>query len=109
VDNEKNIIADVENYIRQGGGEYREWYIGLADNPIDPIIEAYRFRKVQSHRFTYIETISHDVAQAVADYFVNVCGTDGNLSKTIQANPCRSVYLYKKAEQLHSCETPIEV
>ncbi len=42
MNNEKHIIAQIEAYIRQGGGEYGDWFIGLADNPIDPIMEVSR-------------------------------------------------------------------
>ncbi|MGD0551948.1 MAG: hypothetical protein ABSB25_04775 [Sedimentisphaerales bacterium] len=106
---EKHIIAQIEAYIRQGGGEYGDWYIGLADNPIDPIIEAYRLHKVQNHRFTYIETVSHQAAKAAADYFLNVCGTDGNLSDTDTSRPCRALYIYKKAADLIFSESAIPV
>jgi hypothetical protein len=94
---EKSIITQIEAYIRQGGGEYGDWYIGLAENPIDPITEAYRLHKVQNHRFTYLETVSHQAAKAVADYFVNVCGTDGNRNEIDTSRPCRALYIYKKA------------
>ena len=97
---EKNIIAQIEKYICEGGGEYGDWYIGLADNPIDPITEAFRLHKVQNRRFTYIETISHQAAKAVADYFLNVCCTDGNLSDIDESRPCRALYIYKKAVNL---------
>ena len=100
MDNEKHIIAQIEAYIRQGGGEYGDWYIGLANNPIDPITEASRLHKVQNHRFTYIETISHQVAKSVADYFLNVCGTDGDLSDIDAIRTCRALYIYKKAANL---------
>ncbi len=95
--NEKHIIAQIEAYIRQGGGEYGDWYIGLANNPIDPITEASRLHKVQNRRFTYIETISHQVAKSVADYFLDVCGTDGDLSDIDTRHTCRALYIYKKA------------
>jgi hypothetical protein len=98
--NEKHIIAQIEAYIRQGGGEYGDWYIGLANDPIDPITEASRLNKVQNRRFTYIETISHQTAKAVADYFLDICGTDGNLSDIDAARPCRAIYIYKKAANL---------
>jgi hypothetical protein len=94
---EKQIIAQIETYIRQGGGEYSGWYIGLADNPLDPITEAFRLNKVQNHRFTYIETVSHDTAKAVADYFVNTCGIDGNISEIDTGD---ALYVYKKAEPI---------
>jgi hypothetical protein len=97
---EKNIIAQIETYIRQGGGGYGDWYIGLADDPIDPITEAYRLHKAQNQRFAYIETVSHQAAKAAADYFLNVRGTDGNLSDIDSSRPCRAIYIYKKAADL---------
>jgi hypothetical protein len=106
VSNEKQIITQIETYIRQGGGEYSDWYVGLADNPLDPITEAFRLQKVQNHRFTYIETLSHDIAKAVADYFINVCGTDGDISET---KTCDALYVYKKAEHHVVPETALPV
>ena len=103
---EKHIIAQIETYIRQGGGEYSDWYIGLADNPLDPVTEAFRLHKVQNHRFTYIETISHDIAKSIADYFINVCGTDGNIS---EIDTCDALYVYKKAEHLVASETALPI
>jgi hypothetical protein len=103
---EKKIIAQIETYIRQGGGEYRNWYIGMADNPIGPVTEAFRLNKVQNHRFTYIETLSHDIATTVADYFINVCGTDGNISET---KTCDALYVYKKAEHIVRPDTALPV
>jgi hypothetical protein len=96
----KNIIAEIETYIRQRGGVYGDWYIGLADNPIDPITEAFRLNKVQSRFFTYIETVSHKTAKAVADHFLNVCGTDGNICDIDEIRPRRALYIYKKALNL---------
>jgi hypothetical protein len=109
VGNEKHIIAQIEAYIRQGGGEYGAWFIGLADNPIDPIMEVTRLHKVQNHRFTYIETVSPQVAKAVADYFLNVCGIDGNLCDIDTNHLCRAIYVYKKALQLIASETAVPV
>jgi hypothetical protein len=103
---EKQIIAQIETYIRQGGGEYGDWYIGLADNPIAPIMEVTRLHKVQNHRFAYIETISHDIAKAAADYFLKVCGTDGDISDIVDSD---AIYVYKKAEHLVDSETAVPV
>ncbi len=103
--NQKYIIEQMETYIRQRGGEYEDWFIGLADNPIAPIAEVSRLHKVQNHKFTYIETISGEVAKEVADYFINSCGMDGNISETEKDGACRALYLYKKADRLATCET----
>jgi hypothetical protein len=109
MNNEKHIIAQIEAYIRQGGGEYGDWYLGLADNPIDPITEAYRLHKVQNQRFTYIETVSHEAAKTVADYFLNVCGIDGDPGEIDTDPPCRALYIYKKAVNTVDSESVIPV
>jgi hypothetical protein len=109
VGSEKHIIAQIEGYIRQGGGEYGDWYIGLADNPIDPIREVTRLHKVQNHMFTYIETASHQAAKAVVEYFVNVCGTDGNIRDIDTNRLCQALYIYKKAPNLVASKTAIQV
>jgi hypothetical protein len=107
VGDQKDIIEQMETYIRQGGGGYGDWFVGLADNPIAPITEASRLRKVQNHRFAYVETMSGEVAKAVADYFIDACGVDGNISETEKEGCCRAIYLYKKAGHLVTCETGI--
>jgi hypothetical protein len=106
---EKQIIAQIEAYIHQGGGEYGDWFIGLADNPIDPVMEVTRLHKVQNHRFSYIETVSHQIARAVADYFVNTCGTDGNIREIDAGKPCQSIYVYKKTERIAAHESALPV
>ena len=98
----KQIIEEVDAYIREGGGQYRDWFVEITDNPIDPIDEASLLHKVERYRFMYIETISPQVAKAVADYFVNVLGTDGNLSERETGKNCRALYVYKKALHLVS-------
>ena len=102
---QRHIIEQIETCIRQGGGGYRDWFIGLADNPITPIAEVSRLGKVQNHRFTYIETVSHEVAREAADYFISVCGMDGDISETQKNAACRALYLYKKAESLVASQT----
>jgi hypothetical protein len=98
-------MEQIETYIRQGGGGYGDWFIGMAYNPIDPITEASRLHRVQSHRFSYIETISQEVARAVAEYFINVCGTDGDIIEEERDDACRALYVYKKTKHLVACET----
>jgi hypothetical protein len=109
MNDEKNIIAQIETYICEGGGEYGDWYIGLADNPIDPIMEVTKLHKVQNHMFTYIETISHQVAKFVSDYFLKVCGTDGDLSDIDTSRPRRALYIYKKTANLILSESAVAV
>ena len=97
---QEQIINEIETYIREGGGEYEDWYVGLTDDPFEPINEALLLQKVQGERLSYIETSSPQIAQAVADYFVNLCGTDGNLSTKEINRACNSLYVYKKATHL---------
>ena len=97
---QKQIIDEIEAYICQGGGEYEDWYVGVADNPLDPIDEAMLFHKIQNHTFLYIETVSPQVANAVFDYFVNTQGTDGIVSEKEINRFCQALYVYKKALHL---------
>jgi hypothetical protein len=105
MDGQKQIIDEIEAYISQGGGEYQDWYVGMTNNPIDPLTEASLLHKVENHRFMYIETISQQVAKAVADYFVNVLGTDGNLNDEEKDGACQALYVYKKAVHLVGYKT----
>jgi hypothetical protein len=107
VGDQKHVIEEVETYIRQGGGGYGDWFIGLADDPIAPITEVSRLHKVQNHRFVYVETMTGEVAKAVIDYFIDACGMDGNISEKERDGSCRALYLYKKADHLVACETGI--
>ena len=100
MDNAKQTIDHVETYIREGGGKYSDWFVGVGDNPIGPITEATLHHKVQSHRFMYVEMISPQATKKVADYFVNVQGTDGNFNGKQACNVCKAVYVYKKAAHL---------
>lgn len=97
---QEQIINEIETYIREGGGEYEDWYVGLTDDPFEPITEALLLHKVQGQRLTYIETASPQIAQTVVDYFINLCGTDGNLKTSDISRACNSLYIYKKATHL---------
>lgn len=97
---QKQIINEIETYICQGGGEYEDWYIGITDNPMEPVNEALLLQKIQGGKLAYIETSSPQIAWAVADYFVNLCGTDGNLNMEGISRVCNSLYVYKKATHL---------
>ena len=94
---QKQIIKEIETYIREGGGEYEGWYVGITDNPMEPVNDALLLQKIQGERLVYIETSSPQVAWNVADYFVNLCGTDGNIRTNEINRACNSIYVYKKA------------
>jgi hypothetical protein len=94
---QEQIIDEIMAYIHRGGGKYQDWFVGITDNPISPIDEALLSHEVDNHRFIYLETISQQVATAAADYFVNVLGTDGNLSKDNRGKKCHALYVYKKS------------
>ncbi len=94
------IIDQIENYIREGGGEYRDWYVGLADDPIHPVGETLLHHRVQGRMLTYIETTSPHAAQTVANHFVRLLGTDGDPDRKRTDGTCNSLYVYKKAVHL---------
>ena len=93
-------MDEIKTYIRMGGGEYEDWFIGLADNPMDPINEALLFHRIQSHLFLYIETVSTQLATNVVNYFIITLGTDGFISKQRIQKGYKALYVYKKAVNL---------
>ena len=97
---QKQVIDEIETYMRLGGGEYEDWYVGITDSPLEPFTEAILYQKVQSEMFLFIETSSPNIAQAVADYFINGCGTDGCIDLNKTNRDQSSLYVYKKAVHL---------
>jgi hypothetical protein len=94
--NEKNTIWEIETYIREGGGQYGDWYVGMADDPLRAVEETFRLHRVQNERFMYIEAESETAAAATVNHFVNCCGTGGRAAETGAHGQPRAIYVYKQ-------------
>jgi hypothetical protein len=88
------IIAEIDAYIRKGGGAYRSWYVGIASDPRERLFSDHGVKE-KSDYWIYREATSATVARAVEEYFLKVKGTDGGPGGGDSGT--RFVYAYKKA------------
>jgi hypothetical protein len=88
------IIADIRAHIAQGGGGYSKWYVGITKD-VDSRLFNHHGVKKSGDWWIYREAYSSESARAVEDYFVNRCGTDGDVGGGDDESTF--VYAYKKA------------
>ncbi|MDE2079406.1 MAG: hypothetical protein KGI73_03405 [Patescibacteria group bacterium] len=72
----ETIKSDFKAHIQNNGGNYSNWYVGIA---ADPKARLFNDHSVQEHggAWIYDQAMSSDSAREVEDYFINVLGTQG--------------------------------
>ena len=70
------IAADIDRYIWNHGGLYRNWYVGIAANPRDRLFSNHNVSE-QFGSWIYREAANDAVARNVEQHFVNQKGTQG--------------------------------
>jgi len=86
----QEIIADINSFIKKGGGGYRAWYVGITSGAKARLAE--HKAKVW---WIFKTAISSQVAREIEDHFVNSCKTDGGTGGGDET--ATKVYAYKKA------------
>lgn len=74
------------------GGDYPNWYVGIATNPEQRLYEEHNVDK--NGLCVYREAENSNIAREIEEYFVNILGTDGGGGGG--DNTTRFVYAYKK-------------
>lgn len=87
------IIADIQEQIRKGGGGYGAWCVGTAKDPHSELFTRHQAKDLHDG-WVYREAFTPCVAHDVREYFVTQCGIDGDSSR--KDEPGRIVYAYKK-------------
>jgi hypothetical protein len=87
------IVIEVKNYIDQHGGNYYEWFVGLAENPEEKLIA--HGVNLDLDRYTYQTATSIEDARCVERYFVYRLGAEGS-TYPYTDEKAFSVYAYKK-------------
>lgn len=88
------VVAEIEAHIRQCGGTFRQWYVGIAANARNRLFSDHRVRETND-AWIYREAGTHQTARQIEDYFVNRLGTRGGTGGGSAAS--RLVYAYKIA------------
>ena len=87
------IIADIQDQIRKGGGNNGAWCVGTAKDSHGTLFTRHETEDLQDG-WIYREAFTPGVACDVRDYFVAHCGTDTAASDENEGG--RLVYAYKK-------------
>lgn len=90
---ENRIKNEIKEYIKECGGSYSDWYVGIAEDPEERLFENHNVDKENDH-WIYRPCEDSNVSRRIEEYFVTVLGTDGETGggdeNTIY------VYAYKK-------------
>lgn len=88
----QEIIADLDSYMRQGGGGYRSWYVGVASDSRTRLFNDHQVKE-NGGSWIYCGAASSDSARAAEEYFLSL-GCDGGPGGGDAQT--KSVYAYKK-------------
>ena len=92
----QQIKHEILTYIYEFGGDFSNYYVGIADNPEEALFETHKLDKTKDP-WLYRQALSYTAARTIRDYFLNLLRVDGALV----ANGNKDtdwVYVYKKSE-----------
>ncbi len=89
----QEIISEIKSHMAQCGGNYSDWYVGIATDPKDRLFNNHNVDE-KNGVWIYREAEDSSFARGIEDYFVNTLKTDGGTG----GGDCSSqyVYAYKK-------------
>src|SRR6266700_2874685 len=76
VNDENSIVTSIKDYVRKIGGQYSDWYVGIAQNPEDRLFQDHKVHR--NGAWIYDNAGSRESAARIEDYFVTRLGTKGN-------------------------------
>ncbi len=90
----QEIINDLDAHIKDGGGGYPAWYVGIASDARDRLFSDHKVKE-KGDSWVFRQTSFSGVAREIEDYFVNTLGTGGGARRGVVFTDM--VYAYKKA------------
>jgi hypothetical protein len=70
----KKIIKNIRSYIKKGGGNPSDWYVGIAKKPREMLFNHHNLTGNDGCICMHVD--SQQMTREVCDYLVNVLGTD---------------------------------
>lgn len=93
----QQIKYEILAYIKEFGGNFQEWYIGIAENPKQEMFTRHGVNQ-SDDIWLYKQALTFTACKTVQQYFVNTLKVDGQLlEKGDENTDC--VYLYKKSSR----------
>lgn len=88
----QQIIQEMKAYISSHGGTYKEWYVGIASDPRQCLLNDHGVNE-NGDSWIYRTAVSSDKAREVEEYFLDL-GCDGDMGGGDSTT--KAVYAYKK-------------
>ena len=88
------IMNGIEALIRENGGDYGSWYIGISDDADKSLFTEHHVNE-DNDPWTYYTAESHEDAVEIEEYFKNTKRTDGGRGAGDQN--AEILYAYKKS------------
>jgi hypothetical protein len=90
----QEIINEIDAHIKERGGGYPAWYVGVASDARDRLFSDHKVKE-KGDSWIFRRASFSAVAREIEDYFVNALGTDGGAGRGVVF--LDMVYAYKKA------------
>ena len=92
----QQIKYDILAYIKEFGGDFFDYYVGIAVKPEEALFETHKVDKTNDP-WLYRQTLSSIAARTVQDYFFNRLKVDADPALDRNDEP-NWVYAYKKSK-----------
>ena len=84
-------------YIKEFGGDFDEWYVGISGDPLTTMLDRHHVDK-EEDIWLYKQALTFNACRTVQRYFLERLRTDGvAVTSGEESEDC--VYLYKKSER----------
>ncbi len=93
----QQIKFEMLSYMKEYGGGFHDWYVGVAS---DPLLTMTQEHKVDKERdiWLYKQALSFTACRTLQRYFLETLKTDG-IPVQRGADDTDCIYLYKKSEE----------
>ncbi len=93
----QQIKYEILAYIKEFGGGFDEWYVGIASEPKAALLERHGVDRDRDP-WLYKQALTFNAAKTVQQYFLSRLHTDGE-PVTTGDEDTDCVYVYKKSER----------
>lgn len=93
----QQIKYDILAYIKEFGGDFSDWYVGISADPKKTMFEEHCVDQ-ENDIWLYKQALTFTACKTIQDYFLQILKTDG-IAITEGDEDTDCVYLYKKSER----------
>ena len=91
----QQIKFEILAYMKEFGGDFNEWYVGIAADPKSTLFQTHKVHK-EDDIWLHKQALTFTACRTIQRYFLDILKTDGKaLSEGDEDTDC--VYLYKKS------------